>query len=60
MLSLRSMTSQAARMTLAAFALLVIGVTVADARGGRGSSFGSRGAKTWTAPPATRTAAASS
>ncbi len=56
MLSLRSMTSQAARMTLAAFALLVIGVTVADARGGRGSSFGSRGAKTWTAPPATRTA----
>ncbi len=56
MLSLRSMTSQAARMTLAAFALLVIGVTIADARGGRGSSFGSRGAKTWTAPPATRTA----
>lgn len=34
----------------------IIAATVADARGGRGFSFGSRGSRTFTAPPATKTA----
>ncbi len=45
------------RFALIAFATSLIFVTsVADARIGRGGSFGSRGAKTWSAPPATQTA----
>ncbi len=47
------------RFLLALFGLIaafaVIAVEAADARGGRGFSFGSRGAKTFTAPPSTAT-----
>ena len=51
------MTSiRAAFAILAVFTALVFIVTDADARPGRGGSFGSRGARTFTAPPVTRTA----
>jgi predicted lipid-binding transport protein (Tim44 family) len=44
-------------LTLALFAgLAMVAADVADARAGRGSSFGSRGGRTFTAPPATNTA----
>ncbi|MCB1412790.1 MAG: TIM44-like domain-containing protein [Xanthobacteraceae bacterium] len=39
-----------------AFPLLMIAVSAADARAGRGGSFGSRGSRTFSAPPITRTA----
>lgn len=42
-------------MALIAFAALLVIPTIADARFGRGG-FGSRGAKTWSKPPVTRTA----
>lgn len=41
---------------LAVFTALVLIAADADARAGRGGSFGSRGARTFTAPPVTRTA----
>ncbi|HVC62754.1 MAG TPA: TIM44-like domain-containing protein [Acetobacteraceae bacterium] len=43
---------------IAAFAALALALSpgVAEARAGFGSSFGSRGSMTWSAPPATRTA----
>src|SRR5581483_6268170 len=44
-------------LTLALFAgLAMVAADVADARAGRGFSFGSRGSRTYTAPPATNTA----
>jgi predicted lipid-binding transport protein (Tim44 family) len=47
------------RTALAVFAAaLVLASSVADARVGRGGSFGSRGTRTWSAPPPTRTAPA--
>jgi len=39
-----------------AFPLLMIAVSAADARAGRGGSVGSRGSRTFSAPPATTTA----
>jgi predicted lipid-binding transport protein (Tim44 family) len=36
-------------------AMLAFAVTNADARAGRGGSFGSRGSQTWSAPPSTNT-----
>jgi hypothetical protein len=46
--------------TLAILAVLGAGAMVtadfAEARGGRGASFGSRGSRTFSAPPATNTA----
>ncbi len=49
-----------ARLTLLTLALVagfaVVAADVADARAGRGFSFGSRGSRTYTAPPATNTA----
>ena len=45
------------RAVLAALSVaLILASGAADARMGRGSSFGSRGARTWSAPPVTRTA----
>jgi predicted lipid-binding transport protein (Tim44 family) len=41
-----------------AFALFVLAPAVADARGGRGASMGSRGSQTYSAPPPTRVAPA--
>ena len=41
---------------LAVFTALVLIASEVDARPGRGGSFGSRGARTFTAPPVTRTA----
>jgi predicted lipid-binding transport protein (Tim44 family) len=43
-------------LALAAFAVLAFVATEVDARGGRGFSFGSRGARTYTPPPVTNTA----
>jgi len=43
-------------MAAIAVLALVIIPTIADARAGRGGAIGSRGAKTFTAPPATQTA----
>ena len=43
---------------LLAVLLLALAPAIADARGGRGGSFGSRGSQTYTAPPPTRTAPA--
>ncbi len=37
-------------------ALLALAPTIAEARMGGGGSFGSRGSRTWSAPPSTRTA----
>ena len=51
---LRTRTMLALLGLVAAFAF--IAVEAADARGGRGFSFGSRGAKTFSAPPPTATA----
>jgi len=49
--------SRSSALTLAlAAGLAIIAADVADARGGGGRSFGSRGSKTFTAPPATTTA----
>jgi predicted lipid-binding transport protein (Tim44 family) len=49
----------AARITAAAFAALIAGVALApldaDARAGRSGSFGSRGSRTFSAPPPTAT-----
>jgi predicted lipid-binding transport protein (Tim44 family) len=46
------------RLVLALIAALAVGLTpgLADARAGGGSSFGSRGSQTWSAPPSTGTA----
>jgi predicted lipid-binding transport protein (Tim44 family) len=41
---------------LAVFTVLALVATEVDARGGRGFSFGSRGARTYTPPPVTNTA----
>ena len=49
-------SSRAARVALAAAGVLSLGIAGADARTGSGSSAGSRGAKTFSAPPATNTA----
>ena len=45
-------------LILAGFAALALALApgLADARAGGGSSFGSRGSRTWSAPPVTRTA----
>ncbi|MFL1876738.1 hypothetical protein ACIKT0_16485, partial [Hansschlegelia beijingensis] len=47
------------RLAAIAFASLIVGVSFvpvdADARAGRSSSFGSRGARTFSAPPPTAT-----
>src|SRR5438270_9815913 len=45
-----------AAAVFAVFTALVLIATDADARAGGGGSFGSRGGRTFTAPPATRTA----
>ena len=44
------------RVLAAAVAALLLSPALADARLGSGSSMGSRGSMTWSAPPATRTA----
>ena len=51
---IRASTSRAG-MALISVAL-ILAASVADARGMRGGSFGSRGARTWSTPPATQTA----
>jgi predicted lipid-binding transport protein (Tim44 family) len=43
-------------ISLAFAALLALAPAVAEARMGGGGSFGSRGSRTWSAPPSTRTA----
>lgn len=43
-------------MSLALAALLALAPAIAEARMGGGGSFGSRGSRTWSAPPSTRTA----
>jgi len=50
------LTSRRTKVALALVAVLTLGASVAEARVGRGGSFGSRGARTYQAPPATRTA----
>ncbi|MFZ1106310.1 MAG: hypothetical protein WAN86_26185, partial [Hyphomicrobiaceae bacterium] len=49
---------RAGAMALALAAMLTFTIDVADARGGGGGSFGSRGSRTYTAPPSTTTAPA--
>jgi predicted lipid-binding transport protein (Tim44 family) len=56
MSSMRLLSTRWARFALAAAGVVMLGVGVAEARGGKGFSFGSRGSKTFTAPPTTRTA----
>ena len=57
MVSLRSLaSSRSARVALAGAGILALGMASAEARVGGGSSSGSRGAKTFSAPPATNTA----
>ncbi|RXF72717.1 Tim44 domain-containing protein [Hansschlegelia zhihuaiae] len=55
-----SLASVARRAAVVAAAVLLLGATLvpqdADARAGRGGSFGSRGSKTFSAPPPTATA----
>jgi predicted lipid-binding transport protein (Tim44 family) len=55
-----SLASVARRAAAVAAAVLLLGATLvpqdADARAGRGGSFGSRGSKTYSAPPPTATA----
>jgi predicted lipid-binding transport protein (Tim44 family) len=54
---LRSHRSLAALLAgLALAAALVLAPALAEARAGSGSSFGSRGGRTWSAPPSTNTA----
>jgi predicted lipid-binding transport protein (Tim44 family) len=55
MMNLKSRRSRAAMVMAAA---LVLTASVAEARTGRGGSFGSRGGRTFDAPPVTRTAPA--
>jgi len=43
-------------LALAAAVMLALAPAIADARAGRGGSFGSRGTRTYQAPPVTRTA----
>lgn len=43
-------------ISLALAALLALAPAIAEARMGGGGSFGSRGSRTWSAPPSTRTA----
>lgn len=52
-----SRSKSVAAMAIASVAL-ILATSVADARVGRGSSFGSRGARTYSPPPVTRTAPA--
>ncbi len=47
---------RAGAIALASVAVLAFTIDVADARAGRGGSFGSRGTQTYTAPPTTQTA----
>jgi predicted lipid-binding transport protein (Tim44 family) len=51
-----SAIGRAGALTLALAAVLTFMVEAADARVGRGGSFGSRGTRTYTAPPTTQTA----
>jgi predicted lipid-binding transport protein (Tim44 family) len=53
---LKSPTFRIAGLALAAAGLVALGVSEADARAGRSGSFGSRGERTYTAPPTTNTA----
>ncbi len=48
--------STAARVVVATIALLALGIATAEARPGGGGSFGSRGGRTFSAPPSTMTA----
>ena len=48
--------STAARVVVATIALMALGIATAEARPGGGGSFGSRGGRTFSAPPATQTA----
>ena len=50
------MRSRLPALALIAALALVLTPGLADARAGAGSSFGSRGSQTWSAPPATNTA----
>ena len=57
MVSLTSLvSSRSARLMVAGVGVLALGIASADARVGGGSSAGSRGARTFTAPPSTNTA----
>src|SRR5687767_1931040 len=47
---------RAGALALALAAILTFMIDAADARVGRGGSFGSRGTRTYTAPPSTQTA----
>jgi predicted lipid-binding transport protein (Tim44 family) len=51
-----NLTSRRSRAVIALAAALTLVGSVAEARMGRSGSFGSRGARTWDAPPVTRTA----
>ncbi|WP_230531617.1 Tim44 domain-containing protein [Microvirga roseola] len=48
--------SRRSRVMIAMAAALIFAGSAAEARMGRGGGFGSRGARTWSAPPSTRTA----
>jgi predicted lipid-binding transport protein (Tim44 family) len=56
MFSMGFLSTRWAAAGLAAVGMVMLGVGVAEARGGKGFSFGSRGSKTFAAPPTTRTA----
>lgn len=53
---LRHVPLRSLGLALAAAAMLALGAGTADARAGKGFSFGSRGARTFSAPPPTATA----
>lgn len=55
-LSIRSKLTRSALVAVAVVGLVIGGIADADARGGKGGSVGSRGSKTFQAPPSTTTA----
>jgi predicted lipid-binding transport protein (Tim44 family) len=56
MTGMMNLSSRRGRAAIALAAALTLAGSVAEARVGRGGSFGSRGGRTFDAPPATRTA----
>lgn len=56
MLSLKFVSSRSAKIALVLAGALALGIAGAEARGGKSGSVGSRGSKTYAAPPATNTA----
>ena len=58
MIGMMNLSSRRGRAAIALAAILTLAGSVAEARVGRGGSFGSRGGRTFDAPPVTRTAPA--